>query len=69
MGTIRVGDPDVRPDDPTHVEGIQQGNEVGSYDQQLGHLPDGKADARRSTGISPGDHDPILKIMPNLSPG
>jgi hypothetical protein len=30
---------------------------------------DGTADARRSTGIRPSDHDPILPVMPNLPPG
>jgi hypothetical protein len=30
---------------------------------------DGTAGARRSTGIRPSDHDPILPVMPNLPPG
>jgi hypothetical protein len=69
MGTIRVGRPDVKPDTPTHVKGIRQGNEKGAYHKQAGHHPDGTADARRSTGIWPRRHNAILKIMPNLPPG
>lgn len=68
MGHIRVGKPDVEPDAPTHVKGIQEGNK-GPHDKQKGHHSDGTADARRSTGINPKSHDPILKIMPNLPPG
>lgn len=69
MGSIRVGKPQVRPDTPTHVRGVRQGNEEGSYKKQMGHRPDGTADARRSTGIRPKLHNAILKIMPNLPPG
>lgn len=68
MGSIRVGKPDTKPDSPSHVGGINQGNE-GPYDKQPGHHRDGTADARRSTGINPKRHDAILKIMPNLPPG
>jgi hypothetical protein len=69
MAEIRVGKPDVKPDTPTHVRGIHQGNAKGGYDKQPGHHPDGTSDARRSTGISPKKHDPILSAMPNHSPG
>ena len=69
MGRIRVGKPQVKPDTPTHVRGISQGNSKGAYNKQGGHHPDGTADARRSTGISPKKHDAILKIMPNIPPG
>jgi hypothetical protein len=69
MGRIRVGKPDVRPDTPSHVKGVEQGNEKGSYKHQMGHHADGTADARRSTGIGPKKHNPILKIMPNWPPG
>ncbi|GAA5113705.1 hypothetical protein [Haloechinothrix salitolerans] len=68
MSDIRVGEPDVAPDTPSHVSGIKQGNE-GPYEKQPGHHEDGTADARRSTGIHPKHHDPILDIMPNLPPG
>lgn len=69
MGNIRVGKPDVRPDDPTHVRGVRQGNEENAYHKQIGHYRDGTADARRSTGIRPKEHNAILKIMPNIPPG
>ncbi|HUJ66537.1 MAG TPA: hypothetical protein VLX59_13415 [Acidimicrobiales bacterium] len=69
MGRIRVGRPDVAPDTPTHVTGIEQGNRVDAYEHQVGHHQDGTADARRSTGIAPRKHNPILKVMPNLPPG
>lgn len=48
---------------------MTQGNAKGAYAKQPGHHPDGTASARRSTGVSPKKHDPILKIMPNLRPG
>ena len=60
--------PDVAPDAPSHVRGINQGNSKGNYDKQAGHNPDGRSTARRSTGISPEDHEPIDPSMPNLSP-
>jgi len=68
MANIRVGKPDVSPDAPSHVKGVQQGN-TGPNHKQAGHHEDGTADARRSTGIQPNKHDPILEIMPNLPPG
>jgi hypothetical protein len=66
--TIRVGRPDARPDSGSHVKGVKQGNH-GPYEEQVGHHPDGTADARRSTGVAPKRHDPILPVMPNLPPG
>lgn len=68
MSGIRVGKADVAPDTPSTVRGINRGNE-GPYEKQPGHHKDGTADARRSTGILPSKHNPILKIMPNLPPG
>lgn len=68
MAQIRVGKPDVKIDAPTTVPGIHRGNE-GPYEKQPGHHKDGTSDARRSTGIHAKKHNPILKIMPNLSPG
>lgn len=69
MGKIRVGKPAVRPDSSSHVKGVRQGNEPDAFEKQLGHNKDGTVDARRSTGIRPKWHNPILKIMPNLPPG
>jgi hypothetical protein len=68
MAQIRVGKPQARPDTPSHVKGVPQGNHKGAYEQSVGHKSDGSADARRSTGISPGKHNAILPIMPNISP-
>jgi hypothetical protein len=65
---IRVGRPDVRLDAPSHVKGVEQGNAVGNYEKQRGHHADGTADARRSTGVAPRRHEPILPTMPNIPP-
>jgi hypothetical protein len=43
----------VKPDTPSHVKGVHQGNQSGAYKQEAGHHRDGTADARRSTGIRP----------------
>lgn len=69
MAKIRVGKPDVAPDGPSHVEGVRQGNQMEVGEWQPGHHADGTADARRSTGIRPEQHDPIAPAMPNLPPG
>ncbi|MFI7130760.1 hypothetical protein ACIBQ1_34070 [Nonomuraea sp. NPDC050153] len=66
--TIRTGRRDVRPDAPSHVKGVAEGNAPGGYERQKGHLPDGRSTARRSTGVNPRMHDPIDPDMPNLSP-
>ncbi|MGW5655271.1 hypothetical protein [Streptomyces humi] len=68
MGSIRVGRPQARPDTPSHVPGMHQGNE-GPYKKQTGHHPDGTADARRSTNIHWKRHDALLDVMPNIPPG
>jgi hypothetical protein len=65
---ITVGKPDVTPDKPSHTAGVHSGNSTGRYEDQVGHLPDGKSTAARSTGINPRKRDPIIPGMPNLSP-
>ena len=65
---LKVGKPQVKPDKPTHVSGVKEGNSTGNYESAPGHLPDGRSTARRSTGIRPSGHDPIDPRMPNLSP-
>lgn len=65
---IRTGRADVRPDLPSRTKGVHQGNAVGNYERQAGHLPDGRSTAARSTGINPHARDPIDPSMPNLSP-
>jgi hypothetical protein len=69
MAEIRVGRPDVKIDASAHTKGVPQGNAPGNYEKQAGHHDDDTADARRSTGIGPKRHDPILPIMPNRPPG
>ncbi len=69
MAEIRVGKPDIDPATPSHTSGVKRGNRKGAYEKQVGHHPDGTADARRSTGVSPKKHNCILSIMPNLPPG
>ena len=65
---IRIGKPEVDPTALAHVCGVRTGNKSGSYEKALGHLPDGRSTARRSTGINAEDRDPILPDMPTLSP-
>ena len=65
---IRTGTPDTKPDAPSHVKGIREGNQPGSYEKQKGHKPDGRSTAERSTGVNPKAHEPIDPSMPNLSP-
>lgn len=69
---VRVGKPDIKPDSPSHVRGVRQGNEPGSLEKEAGihHIHSLKtvADSRRSTGISPEIHNPIDPRMPNLTP-
>jgi hypothetical protein len=59
----------VKPDAPSHVKGIKQGNSTGNYERQGGHQRDGTSSAKRSTGINPKAREPIDPSMPNLSPG
>jgi hypothetical protein len=59
---------DVSPDAPSHVKGIKQGNAKGNYESMAGHRPDGTSTAERSTGVNPGNEEPIDPRMPNLSP-
>ena len=66
MAGIRVGQPDVRVDASSHTKGVEQGNRRR---RQRGLFGDGRADARRSTGIRWREREPILAIMPNLPPG
>jgi hypothetical protein len=59
---------DVKPDAPSHVAGIPQGNSKGNYEKMPGHKPDGTSTAQRSTGINAANEEPIDPRMPNLSP-
>lgn len=65
---IRTGKPETTQDAPAHTPGVKQGNAVGNYEKQVGHLPDGRRTDAASTGINPGAHGPIDPRMPSLSP-
>ncbi|CAM2910003.1 hypothetical protein SAXI111661_07830 [Saccharomonospora xinjiangensis] len=65
---LKLGRPDVSVDLPSHTRGVKQGNSIGNYAKQPGHLPDGRSTAARSTGIRSRQRDPVLPGMPNLSP-
>jgi hypothetical protein len=70
-GHLRVGKPDTRFDKPSHVRGVREGNETGSFEKQDGLIQEqdmARGTARRSTGINPDREDPIDDDMPNLSP-
>lgn len=66
---VTTGEAQVKPDDPSHVKGIKQGNSRGNYEKMSGHNPDGTSSSERSTGIDPKSKNPIDPSMPNLSPG
>lgn len=68
MAEITVGTPDVHPDSSAHVRGVRRGNHRGVVKHQPGHRRHGRSTARRSTGIDPKARNPILRVMPNLSP-
>ena len=68
MANLRTGAADVKPDLPSHVPWINQGNAKGNYEKQRGHLSDGRRTARAATGVNPEAHDPIDPSMPNLPP-
>ena len=62
------GKPDVKQDGSAHTPGVRQGNSVGNYEKQAGHLPDGRRTAAASTGVNPKQQGPIDPRMPNLPP-
>lgn len=68
MAEIKVGEPQVRIDKTAHTPGVRQGNEEGLVKRRPGHPTDDTSTARRSTGINPAAHEPILPGMPGLSP-
>jgi hypothetical protein len=65
---IKIGAPDVKQDAPAHTPGIKQGNSVGNYERQAGHLADGRRTAEAATGVDPDRHGPIDPAMPGLTP-
>jgi hypothetical protein len=65
---LKLGKAHRSTDAPTHTPGIKQGNSIGNYAKQSGHLPDGRATAEKSTGINPDKRNAIDPRMPNLPP-
>lgn len=56
---------------PSHVPGVPQGGRTGMLQKTRGLYAEGdkvKGTARRSTGIRPGDRNPIDPRSPNFSP-
>ncbi|MGI8439587.1 MAG: hypothetical protein ACR2NV_05200 [Thermoleophilaceae bacterium] len=68
MAKLKTGKADVAQDAPAHTPGVKGGGELGSYEKQPGHNPDGTSTAERSTGVNAKTHGPIDPRMPNLSP-
>ncbi len=74
FSNLRVGRRDARPDLPSHVAGVRQGNRPGSIEREVGILQDpddrrvARATAARSTGINAHARGPIDPRMPPLSP-
>jgi hypothetical protein len=68
MTPIRTGKPDVDTQSLGHTPGVRSGNSKGNYEKQEGHLPDGRATAKRSTGINSEGREPIDPRMPNIPP-
>jgi hypothetical protein len=68
MDNVKTGKADVKHDAAAHTPGVHQGNQPGAYESMVGHEPDGKSTAARSTGINPKAREPIDPRMPNLSP-
>ncbi len=65
---INTGKPETTQDSPAHTPGVNQGNSIGNYAKQNGHLPGGKRSADSATGVNPSAHGPIDPRMPNLPP-
>ena len=65
---LTVGRSQVSPSKPAHTRGVREGNATGGYEKERGHYPDGRSDARRSTGVNWRSRDPIDPRMPKLSP-
>lgn len=68
ISNIRVGKAKIDPSAPSHVSGVRQGNQPGSYEKQAGNLPDGRATMARSTGINADARGPIDPRSPVLPP-
>lgn len=72
ISNITVGKPDTTVTRPSHVRGVNEGNEAGALSKEAGIFPYGRwgarGTARRSTGINADKRNPIDPRSPNLSP-
>ena len=71
MPNIIVGNPDVEPDLPSHVNGVREGNWPKLRRRSrvtYGKDPVISGAPRRSTGIAAAKHGPIDPRMPWLTP-
>jgi hypothetical protein len=77
MGRLRVGKPDTKMDAPSHVKGVNQGNDPGGIEQDPGieytgergqGKPVARSTARMSTSINAKKRNPIDPNMPNMPP-
>jgi hypothetical protein len=71
IANVHVGRAQVSPTRPSHVRGVRQGNQRGSFEREAGLVPAGPGahgTAARSTGINAAARNPIDPRMPNLSP-
>lgn len=71
IANIKVGKADVNPTLPSHVQGVNEGNARGGVEHESGMSRRGgslKVTARRSTGITPEDSNPIDPKSPVLPP-
>ena len=72
IANVRVGKADVKPDLPSHVRGVFEGNRPHLTQRHKGlesESPErAEGNARRSTGIRAKDHEAIDPRMPKLSP-
>ena len=72
IANVRVGEPDTRPDAPSHTAGIRQGNRPPRLERKRGlkevDMTFGRATPTRSTGINAEDRRPIDPRMPLLTP-
>jgi len=68
VDNLKIGRPQTDPGRPSHVIGVREGNEPGSFERDPGHTANGRATGRRSTGINPQARHPIDPRMPVLTP-
>ena len=74
---LKVGKPDVKPDEAAHTPGVNQGNEPGGVEGDPGIYytgenkagrPTSKATMRLSTGINPELRNPVDPNSPTMPP-